>query len=219
MWSFEPPNIASGALALSAESHWDKPLIGQPCNFWLKSNSWNIEKHKSKSMANVDIHKESHKSNMVFQKGSIAKVFIVNSRSFRNARHDDSYELWSQGSRVFLLKASVVCSAHQTQSFPELFLQVVCIIRPDVRSWRLAPKCLHEAFRCAAHCNAHYERAAGCWHILNYFQICRLGFLFKYFTCAKHFRMQCFIHYAGREALEKTTWYLSESVCQQNYSP
>ena len=83
----------------------------------------------------------------------------------------------------FVSKPSVVCSAHsahQTQSFPDCFLQVVCIIRPDVRSWRLAPKCHHEAFRCAALCNPHYERAAAaCWHILNCFQICRLGF-FKY---------------------------------------
>ena len=180
-----------------------------------------MEKHESKSMANVGIHKESHKSNMVFQKGSIAKVLIANSRSFRNARHDDSYELWSQGSRVFLLKASVVCSAHQTQSFPEFFLQVVSIIRPDVRSWRLAPKCLHEAFRFAAHCNAHYERAAAAfWHILNCFKICRLDFFLNIFKCATYFSLQCFFHYyAGREALEEATWYLSESVCHQKYSP
>ena len=90
----------------------------------------------------------------------------------------------------FVSKPSVVCSAHQTQSFPEFFLQVVCIIRPDVRSWRLAPKCLHEAFRCAAHCNAHYERAAAAfWHILNCFKICRLGFLFKYFQMCNIFQI------------------------------
>ena len=107
----------------------------------------------------------------------------------------------------FFSNASVVCSAHQTQSFPEFFLQVVCIIRPDVRSWRLAPKCLHEAFRFAAHCNAHYERAAAAfWHILNCFKICRLDFFLNIFKCATYFSLQCFFHYyAGREALEEAT--------------
>ena len=110
-----------------------------------------------------------------------------------------------KASESFVSKPSVVCSAHQTQSFLECFLQVVSIIRPDVRSWRLAQKCLHEAFKCAPHCNAHYERAAAaCWHILNCFKNCRLGFFFNIFKCATYFRLQCLFQcYAGREALEK----------------
>ena len=72
---------------------------------------------------------------MVFQKGSIAKVLIANSRSFRNARHDD--KLWSQGSRVFRFKAKccVQCTQCTSTSDPE-FSRV------------FSSSCVHHQTRC-----------------------------------------------------------------------
>ena len=201
---------------------------------------------------------------MVFQKGSNAKVFIANSRSSRKARLDD--KLWSQGSRVFILKAKCCvqcthCTSTSDLEFSRVFSsscvhhQTRCKIVapcPKVPPWSVQ--------MCSTLQGTLWKSSSS---LLAHFELCRMGTFFKYFQffqifsnvqhitmhimkeqqqpfgtfwtvlkfvdwdfflnifkCATYFRLQCFFHYyAGQEALEEATWYLSESVCQQKHSP